>query len=135
MEVIDLQSTDSLKDKYIEGNLMAFYKCFPSDQFAYLRKLVCEFILVFGITYLCKNTFSKMKYTKCCNRSQVFKEYVNSLLNFATTRFEPQLDIILSEINQLRVSPNDQSQKNMLIVTDIINIVISFYEESRSAQH
>ena len=71
MEVIDLQSNDILKDKYKEGNLTEFYKCLPSDQFVYLRKFACEFISVFGTTYLCEKTFSKMKYTKSCYRSQL----------------------------------------------------------------
>ncbi|CAM5128278.1 unnamed protein product [Natator depressus] len=40
MEVIDLQSNDLLKDKYKEGNLVEFYKCLPSDQYADVKNFV-----------------------------------------------------------------------------------------------
>ncbi|XP_029647131.1 general transcription factor II-I repeat domain-containing protein 2-like [Octopus sinensis] len=109
MEVIDLQSNDILKDKYKEGNLIEFYKCLPSDQFLHLRRFACEFISVFGTTYLCEKTFSKMKYTKSCYRSQLSDEHLNALLVIGTTHFEPQLDKILSEMKQFHVSPIDQS--------------------------
>jgi len=109
MEVIDLQSNDILKDKYKEGNLTEFYKCLPSDQFVYLRKFACEFISVYGTTYLCEKTFSKMKYIKSCYRSQLSNEHLNALLVIGTTHFEPQLDKILSEMKQFHISPIDRS--------------------------
>ncbi|CAM5080564.1 unnamed protein product [Natator depressus] len=57
MEVIDLQSNDLLKDKYKEGNLVEFYKCLPSDQYAHVKNLVCGLMSVFGTTYVCEKTF------------------------------------------------------------------------------
>jgi hypothetical protein len=104
MEVIDLQSNDILKDKFKEGNLIEFYKFLPSDQFLQLRKFAREFISAFGTTYICEKTFSKMKYTKSCYRSQLSDEHLNALLMIGTTHFEPQLDKILSEMHQYHVS-------------------------------
>ena len=39
MEIIDFQPNDILKDKFKKGNLIEFYKCLPSKQYPYLKKL------------------------------------------------------------------------------------------------
>ncbi|CAM5164836.1 unnamed protein product [Natator depressus] len=76
MEVIDLQSNDLLKDKYKEGNLVEFYKCLPSDQYASVKNFVRGLMSVFGTTYVCEKTFSMMKYVKSNHRSTLSDEHV-----------------------------------------------------------
>ena len=62
MEIIDFQADDRLKDKCREGNLIGFYKSLQPDHFPNLIKFACSFVSIFGTTYLCEQTFSKMKY-------------------------------------------------------------------------
>ena len=57
MEIIDVQSNDTLKDEFKEGNLIEFYKCLPSEQYSHLKNFAREFISAFGTTYLCKKPF------------------------------------------------------------------------------
>ena len=104
MEVIDLQSNDMLKEKYKEVELIEFYKCLPSGQYRRLKSFALGLISVFGTTYLCEKTFSKMKYIKSCYRSSLSDEHLESLLMIGSTNFEPQLDKIISARNQVNSS-------------------------------
>ncbi|CAM5083675.1 unnamed protein product [Eretmochelys imbricata] len=104
MEVIDLQSNDLLKDKYKEGNLVEFYKCRPSDQYAHVKNLVCGLMSVFGTTYVCEKTFEMMKYVKSNYRSTLSDEHVQSILMIGNTNFESQLNAVLSEKHQYHTS-------------------------------
>ncbi|KAH1172159.1 hypothetical protein KIL84_007777 [Mauremys mutica] len=99
MELIDLQSNDLLKDKYKEGNLVEFYKCLPSDQYAHVKNVVCGLMSVFGTTYVHEKTFSMMKYVKSSYRSTLSDGHLQSILMIGNTNFEPQLNAILT--NQL----------------------------------
>ena len=104
MEVIDLQSNDMLKDKYKELELIEFYKCLPRAQYMHLKNFALGLISVFGTTYLCEKTFSKMKYVKSCYRSALSDEHLESLLVIGTTNFEPQLNKIISGKKQVHTS-------------------------------
>jgi len=69
MEMIDLQSNDALKIKHREETLADFYKFLSDIQYPNLKKFAIEYISVFATTYLCEQTFSKMKYIKSKYRS------------------------------------------------------------------
>ncbi|CAM5141474.1 unnamed protein product [Natator depressus] len=104
MEVINLQSNDLLKDKYKEGNLVEFYKCLPSDQYAHVKNFVCGLMSMFGTTSVCEKTFSVMRYVKSNYSSTLSDEHVRSILMIGYTNFEPQLNAILSEKHQYHTS-------------------------------
>ena len=93
-ELIDLQSSDMLKDKYKEGILIEFYKCLPSDQYVHLKDFARGFTSISGTTYLCEKTFSKMKYMKSSYRAMLSDDRLQSLLMIGSTNFEPQLSVI-----------------------------------------
>ncbi|UYV64743.1 EPM2AIP1 [Cordylochernes scorpioides] len=61
MEMIDLQCSDIIKNKYENSSLLEFYKSLPLTQFDNLHKFARGLFSVFGTTYLCEKTFSKMK--------------------------------------------------------------------------
>lgn len=52
-------SNDILKGKY-QKNLIDFYDCLPSNEYAQLKSYAYGLILVFGSTYLSEKTFSKL---------------------------------------------------------------------------
>ncbi|UYV78931.1 EPM2AIP1 [Cordylochernes scorpioides] len=62
MEMIDLQCSDIIKNKYENSSLLEFYKSLPLTQFDNLHKFARGLFSVFGTTYLCEKTFSKMKH-------------------------------------------------------------------------
>ncbi|PNF43698.1 hypothetical protein B7P43_G14619 [Cryptotermes secundus] len=82
MEIIELQ-----KDKYRERNLIELYKFLNSKQFPNLKKFACKFISIFGTTYMCEQTFSKMKYIKSKYRANLSDEHLKSLLVISVSKF------------------------------------------------
>ncbi|UYV73035.1 EPM2AIP1, partial [Cordylochernes scorpioides] len=68
MEMIDLQCSDIIKNKYENSSLLEFYKSLPLTQFDNLHKFARGLFSVFGTTYLCEKTFSKMKSFQVCLR-------------------------------------------------------------------
>ncbi|UYV61751.1 EPM2AIP1 [Cordylochernes scorpioides] len=60
MEIIDLQCSDIIKNKYENSSLLEFYKSLPLTQFDNLHEFARGLFSVFGTTYLCEKTFSKM---------------------------------------------------------------------------
>ncbi|PNF17745.1 hypothetical protein B7P43_G07069 [Cryptotermes secundus] len=97
LEVINLQCDNMLKGKFQENNLTEFYKCLPSDEYGELRSYARGLISVFGSTYLCEKTFSKMKYVKSQYRSALTDEHLQSIMMIGSTNFDPQFEEMLSK--------------------------------------
>ncbi|GFQ99871.1 proteinral transcription factor ii-i repeat domain-containing protein 2a [Trichonephila clavata] len=104
MEMIDLQCSDIIKKKYQNSSLLEFYKSLPLTQFDNLHKFARGLFSVFGTTYLCEKTFSKMKYTKNFYRSKLTDEHLKSLLIIGTSKISPQLQTIVSGKSHLHKS-------------------------------
>lgn len=104
MEMVDLQCSDIIKNKYQNSSLLEFYKSLPLTQFDNLHKFARGLFSVFGTTYLCEKTFSKMKYTKNVHRSKLTDEHLKSLLIIGTSKISPQLQTIVSGKSQLHKS-------------------------------
>lgn len=104
MELIDLQSDDSLKEKYKNGNLLEFYQCLPEEKFSNLKNFARGLISIFGTTYMCEKTFSKMKYVKSNYRSNLSDEHLESILIIGSTKFDPEMDAIMNQKSQLHTS-------------------------------
>ncbi|XP_065573792.1 general transcription factor II-I repeat domain-containing protein 2B-like [Artemia franciscana] len=83
MEIIDLQADDRLKDKCRKGNLIEFYKYLQPDQFPNLIKFACSIVSIFGTTYLCEQTFSKMKYVKY--QANLSDDHLKSILTIGSS--------------------------------------------------
>lgn len=100
LEVIELTSNDSLKadfkECYKEGNLLSFYSSLPEKDFKNLKAHARGMFSVFGSTYLCEQTFSKMKYVKSKYRSSLSDEHLKSMLIIGTSKFDPKWSDILT---------------------------------------
>ena len=71
LELIDLQANELLKEEHREGKLLKFYRCFPHDEFLKLKKFASGMASMFGTTYVCEQTFSKMKNVKSEHRTRL----------------------------------------------------------------
>jgi hypothetical protein len=99
MEIIDIQSDDMLKEKFKEVSLLNC-RCLPENLYLKVRSFAHSFISVFGTTYICEKTFSKMKYVKSIYMSSFSGEHLKSVLTIGQTNFEPQLNLILAGESQ-----------------------------------
>ncbi|XP_050519731.1 general transcription factor II-I repeat domain-containing protein 2-like [Daktulosphaira vitifoliae] len=93
MEIIELKTNNLQKDLYEENrkNLPNFYKNLDDENFPELKKLAQRVFSMFGSTYLCEQTFSRMKCIKSKERSRLTDDHLHYLLRAATTKFEPDI--------------------------------------------
>ena len=92
MELVDFQCESSLKDKFKSSSLLDFYKNYVSrEKYPSICKHAMFMILLFGSTYLYEQVFSRMKYTKSSERSQLSDSDLEDSLSVTTTTFEPDI--------------------------------------------
>lgn len=104
MEIIDLQASDQIKNKYKEGNLIDFYKFLDAKEFPNLKQLAGKFISMYGTTYMCEQTFSRMKYLKSKYRANLSDDHLQSLLIIGVSDLNPNFEEILQEKTQFHHS-------------------------------
>jgi hypothetical protein len=85
MEVIELQSNDSLKDAFSEGNLLQFYARlpilnYPPNKTLQKKKKKKKKITAFGSTYICEQVFSVINYQKNKYYSRLTNEHLHAML-------------------------------------------------------
>ena len=104
LELIDLQANDLLKEKHREGKLVEFYRCLPDPEFPKLKKFAAGMASVFGTTYVCEQTFSKMKYVKSTRRTRLTDEHLKAILLIGCSNSKPNIDDILKAKRQFHKS-------------------------------
>lgn len=97
LELIDLQSNDTFKDKHKEGNLIEFYSCLPEITYPNIKVLAREMIAIFGSTYVCEQTFSRMKLVKSKLRSRLTDAHLHDMLRIGVSDMSPGLSEIINE--------------------------------------
>lgn len=98
MNVIDLQSNDTLKNSFFEiKDLVKFYVSLPSN-FDELKRFALQLITIFGSTYLCEQTFSILNYRKNKYASRLTDEHLRAILRIATTNLEANIQQIATQI-------------------------------------
>ena len=91
MELVDFQCESSLKDKFNGSSLLDFYKqYFSQEKCPGVYKHAMLVISLFKSMYLCKQVFSRMKYTKS-ERSLLYDNHVKDTLDVATSTIEPDI--------------------------------------------
>ena len=103
LELIELQANDLLKDKFKEG-LVAFYQFLPKEQFPNLQNFASGFLSLFGTTYMCEQTFSKMKLIKSNLRTNLSDNHFKYLLILGTFGLKPDFPAILASKKQFHHS-------------------------------
>ena len=92
MELVDFQCESSLKDKFNSSSLLDFYKNYVSrEKYPGICKHAMFMISLFGSTYLCEQVFSRTKYTKSPERSQLSDSHLEESLRVATTKIETDI--------------------------------------------
>ncbi|XP_042306980.1 general transcription factor II-I repeat domain-containing protein 2A-like [Sceloporus undulatus] len=97
MELCDLHSCDSLKDAFKSSSLLNFYASLPSEKYPNIRNHARKMATIFGSTYVCEQTFSRMKHLKAPARSRLTDEHLHHLLRIAVTNMEPDINHLISQ--------------------------------------
>ena len=103
MELIELQANDLLRDKFKE-ELVEFYKFLPKEDYKNLRHFASGLLSMFGSTYMCESTFSRMKFVKNSLRTNLSDENLRALLMLGTSNLKPDFSTILSSKSQFHHS-------------------------------
>jgi 17beta-estradiol 17-dehydrogenase/3beta-hydroxysteroid 3-dehydrogenase/mitotic-spindle organizing protein 1 len=64
LELTDMQTDDELKEAFNSRAREQFYKCLSDSKFPNIKRLATKMLTVFGSTYICEQTFLRMKLIK-----------------------------------------------------------------------
>ena len=65
LELVEMQIDSFLEQKFLEGDLIIYYTLLPPTKYPAWRKNALKLASLFGTTFICEHTFSRMK----CNKS------------------------------------------------------------------
>ena len=98
LELIKLQSDDTLKAMYLNKPLLEFYRVYVSkEEFPNLRASAFKWSSVFGSTYLCEQFFSRMNITKSRYRSRLTDENLGMQLRVAISSICPNIKRLVKQ--------------------------------------
>ena len=97
MELTELQSCDSLKDAFKSCSLPSFCASHPSETYPHLRNHAFKMATIFGSTYVCEQTFSRIEHLKSPTRSRLTDAHLHHLLQLAVINMEPDIDHLISQ--------------------------------------
>lgn len=72
-----------------------FYRQLSSESFPKIRCFAAHLMAIFGTTYLCEQTFSKMSLIKCNVRSTLTDKHLGALLRLCTTSLSPNIEALV----------------------------------------
>ena len=96
-ELAELQTCDVLKDAFNPNCLIEYYASLPNETFPNIRKHAMKMSTVFGSTYICEQTFSRMKLKKNQTRSRLSDQHLHQSLRLAVTGMEPDINLLTSQ--------------------------------------
>lgn len=98
MELIELQASDGLKDLFkATGNLITFYASLPPVTYENLKKFARSMVTIFGSSYVCEQTFSRMKFVKSRQRTRLTDEHLHQTLRMCVSNLKPDITSIVTQ--------------------------------------
>jgi len=104
LELIDLQSNDELKSLFKIGNLINFYYLLPESKYKNIKNFARKMISIFGSTYICEQSFSRMQHIKSKTRSRLSDNHLEDFLKMGITNLTPNIDTIMKTKKQTHSS-------------------------------
>jgi 17beta-estradiol 17-dehydrogenase/3beta-hydroxysteroid 3-dehydrogenase/mitotic-spindle organizing protein 1 len=77
LELIDMQTYDELKEAFHSSTREQFYKCLSDSKFPNIKGLATKMLTVFGSTYICEQTFSRIKLIKSKFRTRMTNDHLH----------------------------------------------------------
>ena len=82
-----------------ESTLLEFYKSLSKEDYPEILKLARNFTSIFASTYVCEQLFSRMKYIKSKNKSNLTGEHLLCNLRVATSQISPNIENLVKNMN------------------------------------
>ena len=76
---------------------MEFYRSLLDNVFPNLKKFASKTASMFGTTYICEQTFSKMKYVKSEHRTRLTDDHLKAIFMVGYCTSKPNVDDIMRE--------------------------------------
>jgi hypothetical protein len=86
LELIDMQTNDELKEAFHSSTREQFYKCLSDSKFP--KGLATKMLIVFGRSYICEQTFSRMKLIKSKFHTRMANDHLHYCLHISVTNFQ-----------------------------------------------
>ena len=102
LELLDLQASNDLKEKFKSVSLPDFYKSLSDDLFPNLKNFAAKFLTLFGSTYMCEQAFSSLNKSK--NRSLLTDISLHDVMRISTCQLAPNFKKIVKNCEQLHKS-------------------------------
>ena len=106
LELIEVQESSDLKSSFRDHPLDKFYTSLSALTYPALRKHATRMAFLFGSTYICKQTFSIMKFSNSKWRTIITDEHLSSVFKISTSNYEPRYGKLISDKSQLHISHN-----------------------------
>ena len=105
MALLDLQNNSFLQAHFNsnERDLLSFYRLLEPSDFPEIRIVALRTFTVFGLTYICEQTFSLMKALESLERSSLTDRHLHVSLRACTTDFTPNIKKMAEKV-QAQVS-------------------------------
>ena len=111
-ELIDLQQDSELEGIFQEkrktNSILEFWNTVPEKQFENLVSCAYKILCLFGSTYICEMTFSKIKFIKGKHRSRLTNVNLENLLRICVANQPARIDKIVEESSRVRSSTSQQ---------------------------
>ena len=131
LQLIDLQANGLLKEKHREGKLFEFYCCLPNHEFLKLKKFASGMASMFATTYVCEQTFSKMKSVKSKHRTRFTDEHLKAILLVQCSNTEPNIEDIMKNKNNFINRTNHLLNFALLFSFRLIDFLDLFNKSSQ----
>ncbi|KAJ8014730.1 hypothetical protein DPEC_G00018750 [Dallia pectoralis] len=96
-ELAELQNCDTIKDAFKPDSLIEFYAALPEETYPNIKQHAMKMSIVFGSTYICEQTFSRMKQTKNPTRNRLTDKHLHQTLRLASTTLQPDIELLTSQ--------------------------------------
>ena len=104
LELIDMQSNNTLQQKFNFVPLQNYYQSLCAEKFPSIKKHAAKMMSIFGTTYVCEQSFSCMKIAKRKHRSSLTDFNMQALMKITTSNFTPDFKKIVKDCERLHSS-------------------------------
>ena len=91
----DLQSDTVLSEHFKSVSLLDFYSPLKEENSPHMRRYAQKRLVLFGLTYICKQTFSLMKFNKSRYRSFLPDDHLSAVLGISTSDIQPEFSALV----------------------------------------